>query len=206
MISSLGSSAAQISSSIFSKLDSSNKGYIAESDLQSAFDELSGSGSSVSELFSSLDGDSDGKVTEEELTSGVSQLLSDLNSQFDNMRVQGGMPPPPPPPASEEDDEGYTQDELESIASTTTDTNLSSLMSKVAENFEAADTNEDGKVSAKEAMEYQRQTESANASNGNSSNNSSTLDNISKQIAQLISAYGETSSATTSGSSLSIAA
>ena len=204
MISSLGSSAAQISSSIFSKLDSSNKGYIAESDLQSAFDELSGSGSSVSELFSSLDGDSDGKVTEEELTSGVSQLLSDLNSQFDSMRVQGGMPPPPPPPASEEDDEGYTQDELESIASTTTDTNLSSLMSKVAENFEAADTNEDGKVSAKEAMEYQRQTESANASNGDS--NTSTLDNISKQIAQLISAYGETSSATTSGSSLSIAA
>lgn len=201
MISSLGSSAAQISSSLFSKLDSNNKGYIAESDLQSAFAALSQNGSSdVSELFSSLDGDSDGKVTQEELTSGVSQLLSELNSQFDNLRVQGGMPPPPPP-ASDEDDEGYTQDELESIASTTTDTNLASLMSKVAENFEAADTNEDGKVSAKEAMEYQRQSESANTSQRS---DSAGLDNISKQIAQLISAYGETSGNVSS--SLSIAA
>lgn len=194
MISSLGSNAAQISSSIFSKLDSSNKGYIAESDLQSAFEGLGDSGTDVSELFSSLDGDSDGKVSESELSSGISQLLGDLNSQFDSMRVAGGMPPPPPPPAAEED-AGYTEDELQSIASTTSDSNLASLMTQVANNFEAADSNEDGKVSAKEAMEYQRQQEQGNLQGQNK---------INQQMAQLVSAYGAVSTST--GETLNLAA
>lgn len=199
MISSISGSASQIASSIFSKLDTSNKGYIEQADLQSALSKINGNddSSNTDELFSSLDSDSDGKLTESELSSGISNLLSELNSQFNNSRVQGGMPPPPPP-QGEEEDEGYTQDELESIASSTDDSQLSSLMSTIAANFEAADTNQDGKVSAKEAMEYQRQNEGNQAKP--SEDNS-----INRQIGQLIAAYGSSDS-TSYTSALSLAA
>lgn len=199
MISSISGSASQIASSIFSKLDTSNKGYIEQADLQSALSKINGNddSSDTDELFSSLDSDSDGKLTESELSSGISNLLNELNSQFNSSRVQGGMPPPPPP-QGEEEDEGYTQDELESIASSTDDSQLSSLMSTIAANFEAADTNQDGKVSAKEAMEYQRQNEGNQAKP--SEDNS-----INRQIGQLIAAYGSSEDSNAS-SSLSLAA
>lgn len=199
MINSISGNASQIANSIFSKLDTSNKGYIEQTDLQSALSKLNGSddSSSVEELFSALDSDSDGKLTESELSSGISNLLGELNSQFNNMRVQGGMPPPPPP-QNEEDDEGYTQEELTSIASTTSDSQLSSLMSNVAANFEAADTNQDGKVSAKEAMEYQRQHESEQTKQQEANN-------INRQIGQLMAAYGSSDGASAT-SSLSLAA
>lgn len=199
MISSISGSASQIASSIFSKLDTSNKGYIEQADLQSALSKINGGddNSNTDELFSSLDSDSDGKLTESELSSGISNLLSELNSQFNNARVQGGMPPPPPP-QGEDDDEGYTQDELESIASSTDDSQLSSLMSTIAANFEAADTNQDGKVSAKEAMEYQRQ-------NDNNQAKQQEANSINRQIGQLIAAYGSSDDASVS-SSLSLAA
>ncbi|MGY1490052.1 EF-hand domain-containing protein [Methylobacillus pratensis] len=200
MINSISGNASQIASSIFSKLDTSNKGYIEQADLQSVLSKLNGNddSSDADELFSSLDSDSDGKLTESELSSGISNLLSELNSQFNNARVQGGMPPPPPP-QNEEDDEDYTQEELESIASTTSDTNLASLTSSVAANFEAADTNQDGKVSAKEAMEYQRQNDSNQAKQQEANS-------INRQIGQLIAAYGNSSDDTSVSNSFSLAA
>ncbi|MFJ5445487.1 EF-hand domain-containing protein [Methylobacillus methanolivorans] len=200
MISSISGSASQIASSIFGKLDTSNKGYIEQADLQSALSKINGNddSSDTDELFSSLDSDSDGKLTESELSSGISNLLSELNSQFNNSRVQGGMPPPPPP-QGEEDDEGYTQDELESIASSTNDSQLSSLMSTIAANFEAADTNKDGKVSAKEAMEYQRQNEGNQAKQPEDNS-------INRQIGQLIAAYGSSDDTSSTSNSLSLAA
>ncbi|MCB5184588.1 EF-hand domain-containing protein [Methylobacillus gramineus] len=206
MISSINGNASQIASSIFSKIDTNNKGYIEQADLQTAFNGIdsSDSDSSVNELFSALDSDSDDKLTESELTDGVTNLLSQLNSQFDNARVQGGMPPLPPPQNEGEEDEGYTQNELESIASSTSDSKLSSLMSNVAANFEAADTNEDGKVSAKEAMAYeQSQQQQGNASQAQSEQ-ARAGNKISLQISQLISTYGNTEQS--SSSSLSLAA
>ena len=198
MINSISSSASQIASSIFSKLDSGNKGYIEQADLQSALSKLNGDAenSDVDELFSSLDSDNDGKLTESELSSGINNLLGELNSQFNNMRMQGGMPPAPPP--GNEDDEGYTQEELQSIASSTSDDKLSGLMSSVAANFEAADTNQDGKVSAKEAMEYQRQHDNEQAKQQEANS-------INRQIGQLIAAYGSSDSSSAT-SSLNLAA
>ncbi|MCB5187166.1 EF-hand domain-containing protein [Methylobacillus caricis] len=204
MISSISGSASQIASSIFSKIDTSNKGYIEQSDLQTAFNNIDSSdnGANINELFSSLDSDSDGKLTESELSDGVSNLLSQLNSQFDSSRVQGGMPPPSPPQGDEED-EGYTQDELESIASSTSDSKLSSLMSNVAANFEAADTNEDGKVSAKEAMAYEQAQQQQGNSNQSQATQGQRENNIDFQISQLITAY---SNSEQNSSSLSLAA
>jgi len=188
MISATSSSISLTASSIFSKLDTSNKGYIDSTTLQSALDSLSDSDTDVdvSELFNTLDSDSDGKVTEDEMSSGLESLVGQLNSQYDSMRMQGAMPPPPPPPADGED-EGYTQDELSSIASTTDDSKLSDLMSTLAENFEAADTNKDGKVNAEEAITYKdKQEESNNTSETSSSN-------LAEILKKLIAAYGESS-------------
>ncbi|MCB4811875.1 EF-hand domain-containing protein [Methylovorus menthalis] len=205
MISSVSTS--QIASSLFSKLDTKSQGYIEKTDLESAFSSISSdSSSNVDDLFSALDSDSDGKVTKDEMTSGIDNLLSGLNSQFDSMRMQGGMggsggpqgmPPPPPPQGGEgTEDTGLTKDEVTSIASSTDDSKLSSLMTDISENFEAADTNEDGKVSMQEAMAYKESSDKANGSSTDSTESTSTsssnsaMSQITRQIQQLISAYG----------------
>lgn len=164
---------SRIAEDLFSKLDSSSKGYLEVSDLETAFGEMSSSTvASASEVFSSLDGDSDGKVTQDEMA----QALSELESQFQSLRMKGGGPmegmmPPPPPP---EEDEGFTQEELSSQLEEIgeTDSARSALISSIVSNFDAADTDGDGKVSLKEAMAYQ---ESAQASTGSSSNEGSAI-------------------------------
>ncbi|MFA7318902.1 MAG: EF-hand domain-containing protein, partial [Sulfuricella sp.] len=86
MVSSIGNSSvasmmqrpdpSQMASKMFSKLDSKNQGYIEKSDLQSAFDQISGSGNSASvdEVFKKLDGDGDGKITEQEMSDSLTKM------------------------------------------------------------------------------------------------------------------------------------
>ena len=166
MVNSINSSVSSWASSLFSKLDTSNKGYFEKSDLASALSKLdsssSNSSASVDDVFTSLDSDGDGKVTQSELSSSLQNLANELNSQYDASRMaaaMGQMPPPPPPQGGK--DEGFTKDELTSIAGSTSDSNLSNLMSTLASNFSAADTNGDGKVSAEEAMAYQESASSS---------------------------------------------
>jgi len=180
MVSSINSSVSSWASTLFSQLDSSNKGYISESDLSSAFSLLDSSGSdsssSASKVFSSLDSNNDGKVTKDELTSTLEALSAQLNSQYDASRMASAMgngtPPPPPHSDSDSDndnnDTGLTKDQLSSIAGTTTDSKLADLMNNVASNFSAADTNGDGKVTAAEAMAYQQSSSGTGATSGNS--------------------------------------
>ena len=61
---------AKMAEDLFSKLDTSGKGYIQESDLESALSGLKSTSStqSASDIFSQLDSDSDGKVTKDELS------------------------------------------------------------------------------------------------------------------------------------------
>lgn len=150
MISGLGSSSQM--SQLFSRLDSKSQGYLEKSDLASAFGAISGGDeSAVDEVFAAFDTDSDGKVTESEFASTLSKLQEELDAQFGQMRMQGGMPPPPPA-----GDEGFTQEELaaqlEEIGDA--DSDRASLIADVVANFEAADADGDGKVSFQEAMAY----------------------------------------------------
>ena len=90
---------AKMADNLFSKLDTTNKGYLEKSDLQSALSQLSGSdtGSSsssnssttVDEMFKKLDGNGDGKLTKSEMTSGMKNLADALDSQFNQMRMNG---------------------------------------------------------------------------------------------------------------------
>lgn len=197
MVSSVGGS--QISSwasSLYSKLDSTNKGYIDKSDLSTAFSKISGSSSSSSasstdSIFSQLDGNSDGKVTKDEMTTALQQLSDSLDSQYNASRAQGGRgqhgdgppspppdgngPPPPPPDATSSsgsaDSAGFTKDQLTSQLSEigSSDSKRSELISKIVQNFDKADTDGDGKVSMQEAMAYDKSTKSDSSSTSTAS-------------------------------------
>ena len=184
----------KIAADLFSRLDTSGQGYIEKSDLQSALDKISsgkstsGTSSDASELFSALDTDADGKVTKEEFTDTLQKLHDTLEQQFQSSRMQtatqggqsggvggtngmGGMPPPPP----QGNDQGFTKDQLSSQlqeAGSSGDSDRSTLISSIVQNFDAADTNGDGKVTAQEAMAYRQSTETSGSASGTSGSGS----------------------------------
>lgn len=201
-------------SSLFSKIDTSNKGYIEESDLESAFSSLvsdsssTSSTSDVSSLFSQLDTDSDGKVTESEFSTSLSNLASALDDQYNQSRMEGamgGMPPPPPP--SEDSDStsssenAYTADELTAQLSEigSTDSARSSLISSILSNFDSADTDSDGSISDSEAMSYASANglgpDSSSTSAVNSSAESSAAGFTADELTAQLSEIGSTDSA-----------
>lgn len=215
MISSLGSSSAlsQWASSLFSKLDTKNQGYIEKSDLQSALDGVSGSTSSsgsasVDDVFGALDTNGDGRVTEQEMSTSLQSLVDDLQNQLASSRMgaAGGMPPPPPP-KDDSADQGFTKDELTSMAQEigATDSKRSSLMSSIAANFDTADTNGDGRVNREEAMAFEQTLQSASSTSDTSTSTAATSTTSSTsssqntealvmmRIMQLMRAYGTSS-------------
>lgn len=193
--------ASQMASQLFSRLDTKSQGYIEKSDLASAFSQISTkaeeSTTSVDDVFSALDGNSDGKVTKDEFAS----ILAQLQEQMDSQRMQGGahgaggMPPPPPG-----DDAGFTKDELTSQieSADSSDTQRTELLNKIVENFEAADSDGDGKVSFTEAMAYDESTKTATTDSSSTSGSTSSTttaasnndDQIMFKIMQLMHAYG----------------
>jgi len=207
---------AKMVDQLFSQLDSAGKGYLEKSDLQSAFSQISGTASSstsaasssasVDDIFSQLDSNGDGKVTKDEMSSSMQKLADQLDSQFNQMRMSGGMPPPTPP----SNNEGFTQDELSSQLSEigSSDSTRSDLIGKIVNNFAAADTDGNGKVSFAEAQAYDQSTSgtsstaSSSSSSASSSSDSSATSNeqaIMKRIMELMQAYAgnETSSSGT---------
>jgi Ca2+-binding EF-hand superfamily protein len=189
---------SKMAQDLFSQIDTSGKGYIEKSDLESAFQQLSSSSSSsgtstADQIFSSLDSNGDGKITQEEMSTGLQKLSDALDSQFQSMRMSeamggmggmGGMPPPPP-----ENDTGFTKDELQTQLDQigSTDSKRSSLLSNIIANFDKADTNGDGKVSFKEAMAYdQSSNSSSTTSSGSSASSTSTSSSSTASEAKLM--------------------
>lgn len=203
---------SQITSNIFSKLDTKSQGYLNKTEFVSALSQLGTENASETEsdaVFSKIDTDGDGKITKSELSAGVESLLSQLqSSDLQNMK-KGGPPPdmegmPPPPPPESASSEGVTLEQATEIASSTSDYNLSSLMQTISENFDAADTNQDGKVSQEEAMTYVSNTSSSATSTETASNHTYNEDSIvQKMIQELVKAYGFNDSTITASLSTS---
>ena len=166
--------------------------------------------SSVVENFSAADANGDGKVTSAEAMAyqRSSQEMSSGTTDASNIAASGSMPPPPPPPSSSnEEDTGYTKDELTAMASSTssTDSKLASLFETLAQNFDDADTNSDGKVTSDEARAYKDTTKAESmgvASNATSKTDDNTL--MKALLAQIISNYATQN--TLSGTSVSFSA
>ena len=179
---------AKMAEDLFTKLDTSGKGYIQASDLESALSGLATTSStqSASDIFSQLDSDSDGKVTKDELSTSIKKMAEELDSQFNQMRMQGGMPPPPPS-GTQESDSGFTKDELTSQLSEigSSDSARSSLTSKVVESFDKADTNSDGKVSFQEAVAYDQSTKTSSSTDSSSTSSVSGVTTTAKTDAQV---------------------
>lgn len=205
--------AATMAEDLFAKLDTTGKGYIEQSDLTSALSSTSSTSTeataSASEIFSQLDSDGDGKVTQDELKTSMQKLAESLDDQFDAMRMQAGMPPPPPP---SESDAGFTEEELtDQLAEIgSTDSARSSLISNVVNNFDAADTNEDGKVSFQEAIAYDKANPTSSSSSTTDSTSSTdsatsttsvassdkTDAQVFRQLMELLRTYGEADDST----------
>lgn len=205
--------ASRLSADLFSALDTTSKGYLEQSDFETAFGTLSidsSDAASAEEVFAALDADSDGKLTQDEMSSSLQKLADELDGQFHRMRMEqgglgamNGMPPPPPP---EGEDQGYTQDELGSMASEigSTDSALAGLMSSLAENFDQADSDGDGRVTASEARAYEEAQNGASAAAGSSNASSDGL--VLKRIMELAASYGAGDFAGAASSLLSVTA
>lgn len=190
---------AKMAEDLFSQIDTKGQGYIEKSDLQSAFAQISGSGeadsgASVDDIFAQLDGDGDGKVTRNEMSDSLQKLADQLDSQFDQMRMAGGMGGMPPAPP--QDDAGFSKDQLQGQLDEIggTDSKRAELIAKVVDNFDEADTDSDGKVSFKEAMAYDQQGQDgapATSAASDASNASATGNDraVLQRIMQLMHAY-----------------
>jgi Ca2+-binding EF-hand superfamily protein len=201
--------ASQLIEGLFTKLDTKNQGYVDKSELETALSAVNTSSSTdqtskADALFVALDSDGDGKVTKDEFSAGMQSLADQLMSQLhQSMR---GMGPPPPPP-TDGADEGLTKDQLtEMAASGDAGSKGSAMLSNLVANFDAADTDENGKVSAQEAMAYARSQQAATsdtassvASSGDASGSASGKvdDSVLMQFLKLIQVYASTA---TSGS------
>ena len=177
---------AKMAEELFSKLDTSGKGYIEQSDLQTALQSVpASSGASAEDVFASLDGDSDGKVTQQEMSDSIKKLSDALDSQFQNMRKSGAMAGMGMQRGG--DDAGLSQEDLTSqLASIgNADSNRASMLSSLLDNFDQVDTDSNGKVSFDETRAYKQSGQSA-AATTNTSGEAEVL----MQIMNLAQAYG----------------
>ncbi len=199
---------SEMSDQLFAQLDTKGQGFIEKSDLQSAFTQLSGSrgGSdntvSIDDVFKQLDSDGDGRITKDEMSSSLKKLADELDSQFNQMRMAGGMPPPPPPDGGK-NGAGLTKDQLSDMVSdlSATDSKRAHLMSNLFANFDKADTDGNGKVSFKEAVifDQQNQLNGTVSTDSASSTSANTDSSIMKRIMELIHAYNSNNGSTTGG-------
>lgn len=223
---------SKMADNLFSKLDTTNKGYLNKNDLQSALSQVSGSASSTSsnstssstsvdEMFKNLDSNSDDKITKDEMSSGMKKLAEALDSQVNQMRmngssgegqensgkVKGGTPPsggrPPPPPSS---GSGSTNSASGASSASSTQSN------STTKTYEAADTNQDGKVSVQEKLAYELKAQNSASASSTSSDNNATSSTSSgsdarvmKQIVDLLHAYSSFDSSS-NNSGLSVTA
>lgn len=137
----------------FKKIDSSNKGFITESELASAIVQFSPEGVSLSQAeaqavakhaFSKMDANADGKVTSSEFTAAAPK--DSPNDGAPGGRPSG--PPPGPPPGGGHGGQGGAKGVSGSSAN---------------QSYDPADTNKDGTVSELERLAYASKTQASNA-------------------------------------------
>lgn len=213
---------AQMAEQAFSKLDTKGQGYLEVSDLESAFSNIASASGSTSgseatstanDLFKKLDADSDGKVTKDEFSSGLKKLADDLESQFNQSRTSGlGQDRGAPPPSGASEASGGGTDAVSSGSATTSSTATSSTSdTSASKTYEAADTNQDGKVTQKEEEAYLLKLLEAKAaaSGDKGTQQAGAADNNSeatlfKKAIQLLQAYSSPSPSNSQSISVSV--
>lgn len=80
---------------------------------------------------------------------------------------------------------GMSQSDITSIADSTTGS-ASEMLSNLSQNFDTADTNQDGKISAQEAMTFQASNQATSSSSDAQSNDAGVM----ARIMELAASYG----------------
>jgi Ca2+-binding EF-hand superfamily protein len=225
-----GTQKSQQAEQAFSKIDTAKQGFFDIAGLTTAVNNavsssqntktLSFSATDIETAFKKIDADGDGKVTQQEFTSTVSQLkgkgghhhhhaASDATSTGSEMASMQGMPPPPSSSSAQGSngaDEGFTSDELKAQldAIGESDAKRATLISKVLNNFSAADVDGNGKVNFAEAM----QLDKASATSTSDVSAEQLQQKLMRQIMRMMQAYGtnDASGTTTASSQLSVTA
>lgn len=181
---------------VFSALDSNQQGYLTQEDFAGVLSQLQGSSDSdqSSSWFSQLDADQDGQLTATEFSQGVSEQLYNARGM---MGPPPGMPPQGQPPM---DDQGKTVDELSAMLEDEDESSpMATDLKALIEQFSAADTDQDGKVTHQEAMAFKKQSEQT------ANNNTESSDGQFKQVLrQLMQSYGSLTASQTERSSLAV--
>lgn len=178
---------------LFSKLDTKGQGYIEKSDFQGAFDKVSSKTASADDVFKALDGNDDGKITKQEMSDSVTKLADQLVSQLQSMRMSGngGM-----------GGVGMSKSDITSMTDSSS-SGASQKLNDLAQNFDTADTNRDGTVSAQELMTYQASSSTASSTSDAQSGDAQVM----ARIMDLMATYGASAQdGQTSGSTISTAA
>ncbi|TSA41459.1 MAG: EF-hand domain-containing protein [Methylococcaceae bacterium] len=165
---------SKIANELFTKLDTTGKGYIEQRDIEKALNTLPANASTskteADALFTKMDSNGNGKLTKEEMLAAVQKIAAELDGQSPRMRLQGDAKPPPPPNGG---------GSVNAAASSST-----------KQSNDPADTNGDGTVSTAESLAYDIAHSIALAraepdSTANSAGNSSSLHSSASQTAQL---------------------
>jgi len=137
---------------LFAKLDTKQQGFVDKSELQAALTSTTAKAtgsSSGDDLFAKMDADGDGKITKQEMGNTLDAMLSQMDNLAAQMRVHGAA-------GGNQDDKGFSKDELVQIGQDTStgDSKRSAFMSKLADNFDKADSDGNGKITRDEAISY----------------------------------------------------
>ncbi len=195
-LSSIGGSSADSSTvdDVFSQLDSDSNGQVTKDEFSSAMKKVS---DTLDSQFHAM-----------RMNGFGGQAGQSGQTGQDGMAAMGGMPPPPPGGqggqggpggAGGGNDAGFTKDQLTSqlseiTSSGSSDSQRADLISKVVSNFDKADSDQDGKVSFKEAMAYDQSTKTGASSGTGSSSSSSSSSAGSDSSSSDTASSGNTSS------------
>ncbi len=173
--------AAALAEKLFDKLDTQGTGALKLSDLQAL------AGGDAQAAFAAMDGDGDGAVSKTEFSSALEGLFAKLDEQMTRAKLERAGGPPPPPG----EDEGFTEDEITQMLEEGADTGgkRGELLQHIADNFEAADADGNGRVTREEAMKFDGGKHGPDAAGGE--------DRMLQQILKLMSTYGASEAGST---------
>ena len=92
MSTTISTSTTSLANALFDKLDTKKKGYVDQTDFQSALGTDS-TDTTTTEAFKEIDEDSDGMVSKSELSVALQKVGDELAAQMDQSRVNAAAPP-----------------------------------------------------------------------------------------------------------------